>query len=619
VTQPNRRSALAAAVALSSLPAAGQASAAAQDAVRAGTPTGPAGAALSGIYLLDFMSPAQIRSARDGTETPDVAAALSDALAAAAVHPWARTVYVPKGTYRLAEPIRSVAGVCLLGAGSSQTIFNFYGKGLAMEVANAKECGGFSIVSKAPGQSGFQLTGGVGVKVNDIVIRDFDGTGFQVGKAGVAGVYFADINYIECTNLSRAGSAGFLIDGLSRVNSNANICSNVFVKGRWRALYHLKGNANVLLGGDAEPHVATPKDSECYVFAGTGNRVINPYVEPVGGVIPAVFFRFAPEAHSNRVTSVYWSASDYSSYSKIADEGTNNEVEVNQTNFNFPSSPGKNVNHQNLLPNSGFFNARPDGLPVGWTRSGTGLISRESGRVRGTPYSMKLDVHGSAVALQCAVASASASAAASLQLQAVQKFAGRTISVGVWCWSSDPGLGAIKVSAGGAAVGQSPHSGSSSWEFLTASTRVDPSVGEVTIQLRTDKDNRPRTGACYFSEPVIVIGNELPQQPEARALGDGDAAMAGRFTWSPPQTLLVNSATPSVADGNVFTEANTNPITITNFVGARSGQEIKILTTSANTTVKHGATIATTTGEDTRLRADAVYKFLYNGAKWYEF
>jgi hypothetical protein len=570
------------------------------------------------VCVLDFMEPSQVAGAQAGTF--DVTPALKAALAHVLGHPYTKTLYVPRGIYKITEPIMAGPKVSVVGAGSGETIFQYFGTGFALVCSNPRECGGFSLVSNAAGQSGFQMRAGVGPIIRDLVIRDFDGVGFQLGDAEAAGgVYFANINYVQCTNERRTGRVGFLLDGRGRVNSNANVCVNVFVKGRWAIHFHVRGNTNILVGGDSEPHSTSPTETECYRFEGIGNRVISPYIEPIGGIFPAVVFRFTATAHSNRVSSVFWGSSNYATYSKIVDLGTNNDVEVGQIGPNYPSSPGKKANSQNLLRNAGFFNLGSDGLPVGWEKTGSGTVVRDQLRTRGSAFSMRLEVSGSAVTLQSVVAANQVRAGSSMRTESLAKFAKATVSVGVWCWSNQPGLGTVALSTGAPSVGSHPHSGSSAWEFLTASRRVDENSTAVVIQLRTDKDNARRTGVCYFSEPVVTIGNEIPQYPEPRPLADGDAAMAGRLTWSPPQQLALNSSTPSVAEGNLFTEANTEPTKITNLLHARSGQEIKILTTSSHTTLRNTAEIATTTGADKQLGANTVYKLIYSGTKWYEF
>jgi hypothetical protein len=50
-----------------------------------------------------------------------------------------------------------------------------------------------------------------------------------------------------------------------------------------------------------------------------------------------------------------------------------------------------------------------------------------------------------------------------------------------------------------------------------------------------------------------------------------------------------------------------------------AGQEIKILTTTANTTLVNGATLVTTTGANKALTSGVVYKLIYDGTKWWEF
>jgi hypothetical protein len=567
------------------------------------------------VSALDFIGDGQ-------SAAGDIGRALRLASAAAAGGATAsRIVRLPAGTFHLDAGITLEPGVSLVGDGSGQTIIEFRGSGVALTMRNPREFGGFSLVSKAPGQSGALVRGGNGVRIRDIRCLDFDGVGFQLGIAGVTGVYFADVDYVECTNNARAGRVGFLIDGLAIPNSNANVCTNVFVKGQWHTLYNIRGNANILIGGDAEPHHASAPVSEVYRVEGIGNKILGPYVEPAGGKAPPCYFRFASASQSNRIQGAYCTFVDTSSFAKIDDRGVNNEVEINQNGFNFAASPGLHRSPQNLLPNAGFRNPGPSAVPQGWTQSGTGSAVRTSGVVRGQAYSMELKVERQQHSLAALVAVESGGAPSRQPLLSMHlgKFRGTTAAVGVWCRSNVPHLGAIKLYTGRVAVGTAKHSGSGEWEFLVASGRIEADARELGIILRTDTANAPATGVCHFSEPVLVLGNEISQAALPLALSDGDSALAGRLTWNPPVSLAMNSPAPSVAEANFFVEGNTRPTMITHFEDGRPGQEIKILASSSLTTLANGATLVTTTGANKPLVAKTVYKLIFDGRCWYEF
>lgn len=542
-----------------------------------------------------------------GDGVADDTAAFQAAIGAAGAPSAAtRRVTVPKGTYNITSGLTSLTYVSLIGDGSKLTALKFYGSGWAVSCMSPIEVSGFSVASMSQGQSGVLIKNGTGVRVRDILITDFDTTGFQLGTTG-GGVYFADVDYVELNNSIVSGVTALRIDGGSIPASNSNICRNIFAKGRWATYYDLHGNSNIIIGSTAEPNNSALPVSEVYHFRGSGNKVIGPYVEPVGATIPAVFFRFAATAQGCRAEGVHWTATDYSTYSKIADLGTNNEVSVNQIGFNFTPSPGSKGSQDNLLFNAGFYNLKPTGLPAGWSLGfgSTGTATRDTTTIRGGPYSMKLE---------CSATKATIYATAT-----PGKLKSQTIHVGVWCWSATPGFGAVKVQAGGSLVGGFPHSGSGTWEFLTASVRAESSPAEAKISLQSNKDNLNSTGVCYFSEPILVVGNEIPQAAMPRQLNDVEANLAGRLTWNAPATLEVNSPTPNVSEGNFFKEANTSATTITNFAGGVAGQEIKILVGSANTTVAHNANIQTKSVADIPLTVSAVYKFINDGQKWFEY
>jgi hypothetical protein len=606
-------------------------SARAQDARSVGAPASAATPFLqAGAGAVPRMTEAKLRetlnlqdfagdSLQPGAEISDALRMASAAAAGGATR--SKTIRVPAGRYRLDRPVVLDTGVSLVADGSKQTIIEFYGVGIAITVREAREISGFTLRSHVGGQSGVLVRVGSGPIVRDVRCLEFDGTGLQLGLAGAGGVYFATVDFVECTNDDRTGRVGFLIDGLALPNSNANVCSNVFVKGRWETLYDIRGNANVLIGGDAEPHLAGAGLGEIYRIEGIGNKVLGPYIEPARGVFPGCYFRFTARAESNRVSGVYCTAVDTSSYAKIEDLGANNDVEFNQNGMNFPASPGVHRNVQNILPNAGFHGLRDDGMPHGWVQGGSGHAERSTAPTRGQRYCMSVTVRGQHHSLMAYVCTDHPEAPTRLPLQLVPvgKLRGQTVAVGVWCHSNIAGLGAIKLYDGINAVGTARHSGSGAWEFLVASGRIPTNSVEVGIQLRTDTNNAAASGQCQFSEPVFVIGTEIARAALSRPLTDGDSALSGRLTWNPPIRLGLNSATPDVADGNFFLEANTLPTTITDFTGGRAGQEIKLLATSDHTVLAHGGHIVTLSAANRSLAPDAICKLIHSGSRWYEF
>lgn len=85
---------------------------------------------------------------------------------------------------------------------------------------------------------------------------------------------------------------------------------------------------------------------------------------------------------------------------------------------------------------------------------------------------------------------------------------------------------------------------------------------------------------------------------------------------SAPPTLAVNSATPSVSEGEVFKVANTSSTTITDLLDGYAGQEVTLIFTDAVTTVSDGTSIRLA-GSFTSA-AGAVLKLVRDGTSWYE-
>jgi hypothetical protein len=391
------------------------------------------------------------------------------------------------------------------------------------------------------------------------------------------------------------------------------------VKGKWATLYDIRGNNNIFIGGDAEMNNSAATITQVFRISGGGNKFRDTYVEQIGATFPALFINFTSTAISNVFDGVYLTASGVKNLdATITDAGTGNEFRAGPIGAGFPAQ-GRNVAPQNLLPNSGFASMRTATLPLGYTDIfGTGTISRDTVTVRGSLYSMKLDVAAARAGIATYLATNSPATRFPIDPMPIAKLRGRTITASVWINSNAANVGAIKIFDGASNIGSAVHTGSGNWELLTVTTKVLTTANEVGIQLRTDSDGAAKTGTVYFSEPLIAFGNEAPHQTP-RPLNDYAASMAGRLSWAPPPTLTLNSTQPSVLDGNFFLASNTGATGIINFLNGVAGQEIKILTTTANTTLVNGATLVTTTGANKALTSGVVYKLIYDGTKWWEF
>lgn len=221
------------------------------------------------------------------------------------------------------------------------------------------------------------------------------------------------------------------------------------------------------------------------------------------------------------------------------------------------------------------------------------------------------------------------------------KLKNTTISVGVWCKSSTPGVGIAVFLDGGYPSGgagqnfSSGHSGSGNWEFLTTNGRMpETSINSDFVRFVLSNSYGARSVVTtenqeiYFTDPVVVFGDQPPEVQQPLLMDDTDAASFGRLTLNPPQQLLSsaganNSTTPDVAQFNLFNEQYTSATNVSQFLNGRAGQEITIFTTTANITFVHnsGATANTLYmkgAANVVSAANRAYKFMFNGTKWFE-
>ncbi len=533
-------------------------------------------------------------------------------------------VFFPAGTYDFSTNL--VPSSRWTGVNQDDAVLRFSGSGLAVETDAGFE--NFKLQSMAAGQSGIRITFGVGDRYGPCRIYDFDTIGVEIGVSGVNAAYFLDIGSFEINNQARDGQIGFRIVGNTLPNSNANAIDCPFVKGRWKRYVDIEGNANILTGGDVEPYnsnVAGGID-EVVRISGTGNVWETPYIEPVGATAPAVMFRFESTANSNLIRHTYAPSWGGKAFASIVDAGIGNEVDVRPTGQNFAPSVGVIRSSQNLIPNAGFVNIDPaDNMPVGWNKSVTGssTVVREDTHTRGADHALKLACTGDGRAVaETWIATTNWGARMPHSVFPAQKLRGKTVTFGAWCWSQTADFGAVVLNNGATSYGIAAHSGSGTWEFLTIQARIADAAGEFSIQLRSNYIDAPSTGECWFSEPVLVFGAEIPQVPEFKPLADVEAFMAGRMVQNPPIQFADGDSTPDVSEGNVFTTANTAATTITGFDGAplnRGGQEITVIPTDANTTIQVSSNLRLKSG--TRLLPQYTpVKFVYlqQFLKWFE-
>lgn len=562
----------------------------------------------------------------DGTQ--DISAFLSTCVAAAIAGSTAsRTIRLPQGTFRLNSTWNptSTLNYSLIGDGSNRTIIDFYGTGNVLSLALPNELSGITFRSMAAGQSGPIVRRANGAIIRDIQCEDFDGVGFQMGSTATGGCYFCTVDYVQCLNTTRTGTTGFIVDGGGVASSNANTITNLRVggddTGGWAKHLSIKGNNNRVVEANMVPNNDALAVTTIVEITGNGNKMLQPYIEPVGTSVPSVYFTVSGAA--TRILEGYvTSTNGINLGSKIVDTGVNNRIEIDGIGTNFPQSPGADSSLQSLLVNAAFMNVNPvSSLPWGWATNGTGTAVRDNTHVRAGPYSMKLTCTAQVVDLLNFPATATPTAAGKRAYYTIppEKFIGKTVTVGAWCWSATADFGAIVVRTT-ASAGKMGHSGSSQWEFLTASRYIDAGTTEIGIALRSNKDGNNSTGECWFTEPILVVGSEVPQSAPPKALNDGEGIMVGRFCHGPWTTFTDADTTPDVSEGNLFLAANTGATTITQFDGARDGQFLYIRPSNGNTTVANNSNIVTTTGANKTLTSGVVYKFVYiaSSTDWVE-
>ncbi|MBS0124934.1 hypothetical protein [Thetidibacter halocola] len=542
--------------------------------------------------------------------------------------------YEFSSTLQLTAPWRG-----LYTAWSSQTVnpgaeLKFTGTGTAIVTGLSLECLELTADTTVAGQSGIRIENSVfGVKYHDITLRDFDGTSFAVGLKNSRASFYTDFNGIHIRNDNRDGAVGLYVSGLGLPNSNANTFTNVFITGRLVDFFHIEGNSNKFINVNATPRLdamTTLTFSSLFKIEGHLNSFDTVYVEPFGSVYPTRVWQFTTGsgglgANSNKFQNVYLASigGNGNPYALVEDVGTNNDVQIRPISFNFPQGAGTPKGQGNLIFNAGFRAIDVAGMPKGWQKSGTGTVTRLTSPARGDAYVMSLDVVNSAVTLQqVLVTTANPVTFNCLGTYPPAKFEGQTITVGVWCLSSVAGMGSIAANAGGPTVGSMRHTGSGKWEFLTVQLRGAPVMTTLQVQLRTHFQNAAQTGTVHFSEPVLVMGEDVPRSPEPRPLNDAEAVLAGRIVNNPIVTFPDGNATPSIMDGNVFMTGNTAATTITNFTGRHVGggaQDIRIFVNDSNTTLANNSNIRTTTNASKVLVRNTVCSLLWNGSRWIEY
>lgn len=478
------------------------------------------------------------------------------------------------------------------------------------------------------GQSGVKFVGGaIGQIAGPIRVMEFDGTGVEIGgSVEQSGIFFADISGIEVDNNVRLGELGLHVIGGGASSANANTFTGGFVSGPWTVNLKVQGNNNTFLNMDVNPKPSKVAGlggtiDAGVIIEGDGNTFINPYFEPTPNEDFDCLIRFASTAHSNLISRLYTPSAGNQIAGLIEDFGVANEVTIADLGDNFTPSVGVGYSEDNLIPNPGFVSPDSATIPEGWVLGGgsTGTVTVDTSVTRRFARTLKLSTADTRAQVICYLLSASSmSVRNAIQYYPAALFAKQTLSVGVWCKSSTSGVGSVKVANGTATLGVASHSGSGDWEFLTVRARGIDSPTEVTIALRNNNNFHNTTGDCWFSEPVFVIGNDIPKYAGTRKIDAEKAVTLGSFSWNVPRDLPVDDATPDVSEGSLWREANTAATTITNFDGGREGQELILTATSANTTLANNGNIKTNTGSAKGLEANRAYRLVLSNGAWWE-
>lgn len=367
---------------------------------------------------------------------------------------------------------------------------------------------------------------------------------------------------------------------------------------------------------------------------------------PPGGV---PFNGIWPGSSGNKIDGTNWATSLYTNTAAhIQDLGTSNEVIVSRINNFSPSPMGEKFSTRNLAPNSEFIHVYADAargnllVPSGYMitqyTAGVTMTRVSTSTPSGKGYALEVFVpEGGRFEIRFVPTYANLSGWGNgPQAIPIDVLKNKTITCGAFIKSSVKGLGAAQFIPGSSSyVGICAHTGSGEWQQCLMTGRVlnSPTAPQaIALVIANDSAliaaTAAKSGTFWISEPVFMFGAHAPDVHQPLLLDDVEAAVTGRLILNAPQSLLDsarsnNSATPSVAEFNTFTEAYSSTVNITKFLNGRPGQEITIFTTSDNVTFVHNGaatadTIYTRSGANILAAANRAYKFVSNGVKWFE-
>jgi hypothetical protein len=440
-----------------------------------------------------------------GDGVTDDTAAFTNALATG------QDVYVPAGTYVISSRI-NVTRQRLFGQNTNNTTLRFSHSdgGFAMKVFADQRGGGIdnmSLLAASFGLKGVLLSGAF-LRVQQIFIVDFTVAALQLGNSATNdGVYWSKLSGVRIgLNASQVGTVGVLIEGAAIPSSNANSLEDVVIGGTYQRMLHIQGQGNRVVSGTIETINAGAITSLIYI-EGSTNEISEMYIEPVG-TPPTTLVEFGSGASGNSVEVRPQYSPTYNVSASIIDNGDHNKVKMRRVGGNFKIGPEAEPS-SNLLMNSAFKVWRDAENPRGWLFATAGRVSRVAPSVAGEPTTLRMTVAANAASIQGYLTDylTPTSGATPYDLEYLR---GKPAIAGVWCKTTVPGGGNVKISQlGFASVGTDRHSGSGEWELLLAHTNIEPTTTRVYVELRSEFQNQPLTGDIDFRDPFFILGSDV--------------------------------------------------------------------------------------------------------------
>lgn len=457
--------------------------------------------------LRDTVSVKDFGAVGDGTT--DDTAAFTDALATGS------DVFVPAGTYLITSAL-TVNLQRLYGQNGNKTTlrFNHSGGGFAITVTTSERGGGvdnFAMDAAVDGLKGLNMKGTVIARCNQVFINNFTDTSMKLGDtAGGSGIYWSKIGLVRIRlDSNKNGNTGLLIDGQAIPGSNDNSLEDVVIGGNFQRSLHIKGIGNSVKNGTIELTRGDTNVISMIYIEGSGNRVQDVYVEPVG-TPPATLVEFGPNSSGNEVEVWPQYNLPYNASAAIIDGGAHNKVKLKRVGGNFRIGPEAEPS-SNLLMNSAFRVWRDAENPRSWLFGTAGRISRVAPVAVGEPTTLRMTVADNNATIQSYLTDYFTSTSGSTPYD-LEYLKGKPVIAGVWCKTTIAGAGGIKIGnigGDGASYGPDRHSGSGNWELLTAHRQIPEASTRVWIELRSDTTNAARTGTVDFRDPFVILGSDV--------------------------------------------------------------------------------------------------------------